>query len=120
VRFENVGIVLQSRLFRTPADIAALAPGPLDVRLVKGIYLEPPSIAHVEPEPIRAAYVGCARALFARGARVGLATHDAGLADRCLAVARELRTGYSDVSRSCCWSSVSKRSRPWMSSGPKR
>ena len=90
-RFENVGIVLQSRLFRTPADIDALAPGPVDVRLVKGIYLEPASIAHVDPEPIRTAYVECTRRLFARGARVALATHDDGLADRCLAVAREQR-----------------------------
>src|SRR4029079_10572979 len=32
-----------------------------------------------------------ARKLFARGARVGLATHDEGLGERCLAVARELR-----------------------------
>ena len=89
-RFDAVGIVLQSRLFRTPADVDALAPGPLDVRLVKGIYLEPASIAHVEPEPIRAAYVEIARKLFARGARVGLATHDEGLGERCLEVAREL------------------------------
>jgi proline dehydrogenase len=89
-KFDNVGIVLQSRLFRTPADVDALAPGPLDVRLVKGIYLEPASIAHVEPEPIREAFVEIARKLFARGARVGLATHDEGLGERCLAVVREL------------------------------
>ena len=88
-RFSNVGIVLQSRLLRTPADIAALPAGPVDVRLVKGIYLEPAAIAHVEPEPIRAAYVECARLLFARGAHVRLATHDDGLAERCLQVVRE-------------------------------
>jgi proline dehydrogenase len=82
--------VLQSRLFRTPKDVDELAEGPLDVRLVKGIYLEPASIAHVDPEPIRVAYVEIARKLFARGARVGLATHDEGLGERCLAVAREL------------------------------
>lgn len=90
-RFQNVGIVLQSRLLRTPADIDALPAGPVDVRLVKGIYLEPKGIAHVDPGPIRAAYVECARRLFARGARVALATHDEGLADRCLAVVRDLR-----------------------------
>jgi proline dehydrogenase len=89
-RFDNVGIVLQSRLFRTPKDVDALAPGPLDVRLVKGIYLEPAAIAHVDPEPIRVAYVEIARKLFARGATIGLATHDEGLGERCLAVAREL------------------------------
>jgi len=89
-RFQNLGIVLQSRLFRTPKDIDALAPGPLDVRLVKGIYLEPAEIAHVDAEAIRKAYVECARKLFARGARIGLATHDDGMAERCLTVVREL------------------------------
>jgi len=89
-RHPNVGIVLQARLFRTPADIAALQPGPLDVRLVKGIYLEPAEIAHTAPEPIREAYVACAEALLSRGARIAFATHDEGLAERCLAVARRL------------------------------
>ncbi len=82
--FSNVGIVLQSRLFRTPEDIANLAPGPLDVRMVKGIYLEPADLAHVDPEPIREAFVACTKQLFERGARVALATHDAELGDRVL------------------------------------
>lgn len=85
----NVGIVLQSRLKRTPNDIARLAPGPLDVRMVKGIYLEPASIAHTEPEPIRAAYVECVRALFARNAAVSLATHDERMATQCVALVAE-------------------------------
>ena len=43
-RHENIGLVLQARLFRTPEDIANLAPGPVDVRMVKGVYLEPEEI----------------------------------------------------------------------------
>jgi proline dehydrogenase len=89
-RHANVGIVLQSRLLRTPADIAALAPGPLWVRMVKGIYLEPPAIAHTEPEPIRAAYVEASRLLLARGARLSFATHDHQLFERLTALCREL------------------------------
>ncbi len=85
-RFDNVGIVLQSRLFRTPSDIDRLAPGPLDVRMVKGIYLEPTSIAHTEPDAIRQAYVACTRKLCERGAKLSLATHDDGLAERCMAL----------------------------------
>jgi proline dehydrogenase len=85
----NVGIVLQSRLLRTPKDIDALAPGPLWVRMVKGIYLEPRAIAHTEPEPIRDAYVACVRQLCKRRTKLSLATHDDVLADRCLAVLRE-------------------------------
>lgn len=95
-RHGNVGIVLQSRLLRTPADIERLRPGPLDVRLVKGIYLEPAAIAHTEAEPIRVAYVECARQLAARRARISLATHDEGLAERCLAVLGELGRGRGD------------------------
>lgn len=81
--FDNVGIVLQARLLRTPRDISEL-PGPIDVRLVKGIYLEPSSIAHTEPEPIREAFLAAADALFANGHRVALATHDEPMAARAL------------------------------------
>ena len=88
-KFDNVGLVLQSRLFRTPKDIESLKPGPLDVRMVKGIYLEPAAIAHTEPEPIRAAYVECTRKLLQRGAKIALATHDDDLGERCLALMRE-------------------------------
>ncbi len=80
----NVGIVLQARLFRTIDDIDRLAPGPLDVRVVKGIYLEPPEIAHTDPIRIREAYVQCVEKLIARKARIGLATHDEHLADTCI------------------------------------
>ncbi len=84
----NVGIVLQSRLFRTIDDIDALAPGPIDVRLVKGIYLEPATIAHTDDVRISEAYVQCLRKLVARGARVSLATHDERLAEQCLELLR--------------------------------
>lgn len=80
--FDNVGVVLQSRLLRTPRDIDALAPGPLDVRMVKGIYLEPPEIAHTSATAIRDAFYDCTDRLLQRGARVRLATHDQALAAR--------------------------------------
>ncbi|MEX1024281.1 MAG: proline dehydrogenase family protein [Planctomycetota bacterium] len=86
----HVGIVLQSRLVRTPADIAALAPGPLWVRMVKGIYLEPAAIAHTENEPICEAYVACTRQLFERGASVSCATHDEFLAERLIQLVEQL------------------------------
>jgi len=89
----RVGIVLQSRLFRTPEDIDRLAPGPLDVRVVKGIYLEPPAIAHVDPDPIRDAFVECSRKLLERGAFLGFATHDELLGRRLLAEVERLGLG---------------------------
>ena len=86
--FDNVGIVLQARLFRTPDDIRGLAPGRLDVRVVKGVYLEPKDIAHTDVLAIRAAYVECTRLLIERGARLGLATHDDILGEELIALAR--------------------------------
>ena len=84
---ENVGIVLQSRLRRTPEDVERLLAGraagdaPLWVRMVKGIYLEPAEIAFTEPEPIRTAFGELSDRLLAAGARVGFATHDEVLAE---------------------------------------
>ncbi|MDP6761572.1 MAG: proline dehydrogenase family protein [Planctomycetota bacterium] len=78
----NVGIVLQSRLLRTPEDIDSLACEGLDVRMVKGVYLEPEAIAHTDPEPIRAAFVAACERLWRSGARVCLATHDQALGAR--------------------------------------
>jgi proline dehydrogenase len=96
-RFDNVGIVLQSRLFRTPDDIAKLAPGPLDVRMVKGIYLEPEAIAHTEKGAISDAFVACCRALLERGnVKLRLATHDAELGRELVALLREFGLDRSD------------------------
>ena len=85
---DNVGLVLQSRLLRTPDDIAKLAPGPLNVRMVKGIYLEPAAIAHTEADPIREAFARCTQQLLERGAFVALATHDEALGAKCIELVR--------------------------------
>jgi proline dehydrogenase len=76
---ERVGVVLQSRLRRSLDDIAALAPLQPNVRLCKGIYLEPREIAHTGFRDIQAAYVRCAEALLDSGATVAFATHDEAL-----------------------------------------
>ena len=94
--FDNVGIVLQSRLLRTPHDIADLLAAPgheLSVRLVKGIYLEPHVIAHVRPEPIRSAFLECSRLLLEGGARLSWATHDRLLGEDLVAQADGLGLG---------------------------
>lgn len=95
-RFDRVGIVLQARLFRTLDDIAALPDKSINVRIVKGIYLEPGEIAHTDAEAIRDAYVECVRSLLDRGDFAALATHDDALAERCL---REVRERALDTSR---------------------
>jgi proline dehydrogenase len=74
--FDNVGVVLQAYLRRTLDDIRALADLKPNVRLCKGIYVEPASIAFIEYEAVRANYVRSLDALLAAGAYVGVATHD--------------------------------------------
>jgi len=83
-RFDHVGIVLQSRLHRTLRDIEELGTETHDVRMVKGIYLEPESIAHTSQQDIRDAFVTCTNELFRRGHTVALATHDESLGARLL------------------------------------
>ena len=76
----NLGVVLQAYLRRTLAD----APGLANVRLCKGIYLEPPGIAFHDPDEIRGSYLATLDALLDEGAYVGIATHDELLIRRAL------------------------------------
>lgn len=73
---ENVGIVLQARLKRTLADVAALAELRPSVRLCKGIYLEPAEIAFRDFDAVRTSFVQVLHALWDAGCYVGVATHD--------------------------------------------
>ena len=74
--YDGVGIVFQAALRRTLEDIAALSPLRPSVRLCKGIYVEPTSIAFHEFEVIRKSFVACLDALLEAGCRVAVATHD--------------------------------------------
>jgi proline dehydrogenase len=82
---ENLGIVLQARLRRTLDDIEALADLRPSVRICKGIYLEPGSIAFTDYETVRANFLRCLEALFDAGCYVGVATHDEWLIGETLA-----------------------------------
>ena len=73
---DNVGIVLQAYLRRTLRDIRALAPLRPNVRLCKGIYIEPPLIAYRDFEEVRQNFVRSLRELLRVGCYVGIATHD--------------------------------------------
>jgi proline dehydrogenase len=73
---QQVGAVLQSRLRRTLDDVEQLTHEPANVRLCKGIYLEPRSIAYTGAELIRRNFVLALDRLLERGAYVGIATHD--------------------------------------------
>lgn len=79
---DNVGVVLQATLRRTLADVGELADLRPNVRLCKGIYLEPPSIAYREFDAVRANFVRTLEALLDSGCYVGIATHDAWLLEQ--------------------------------------
>ena len=73
---DNVGIVLQAYLRRTIRDIRSLAPLRPNVRLCKGIYVEPPLIAYRDFDEVRENFVRCLDELLGGGSYVGIATHD--------------------------------------------
>jgi proline dehydrogenase len=87
--FDNVGIVLQARLRRTLDDIRTLADLRPNVRLCKGIYLEPESIAYTRFDEIRENFVGCLEALREHASYIGVATHDEYLIDAAKRVLQE-------------------------------
>jgi len=73
---KNVGVVLQSYLRRTAADIESLADKPMHYRLCKGIYNEPRTAAYKDPYIINRNFTRCLEKMFQHGAYVGIATHD--------------------------------------------
>jgi proline dehydrogenase len=74
--YDNVGVVLQARLRRTIRDIRALADLKPNVRLCKGIYLEPALIAYQGYQEVRDNFVQALEVLLRIGSYVGIATHD--------------------------------------------
>jgi proline dehydrogenase len=72
----NVGIVLQSYLYRTHDDIMQANHASARVRLCKGAYKEPASVAYPEKSDVDESYLRCMRALLSDGHYPGIATHD--------------------------------------------
>ena len=78
---ENVGTVLQSCLYRTDADAAVLLDLTPNLRLVKGAYREPASVAYPRKRDVDAAYVRIGEALLRGAGHVCFATHDQRIID---------------------------------------
>jgi proline dehydrogenase len=73
---ENVGTVLQSYLYRTPDDLESLLPLAPNLRLVKGAYLEPESVAYPRKADVDAAYLRLVERSLTGGGYTAIATHD--------------------------------------------
>jgi proline dehydrogenase len=74
--FDNVGVVIQSCLRRSLDDARRLAKIKGNVRVVKGIYIEPRSISYHDKEIIRSSYVRILEELLGAGCYTAIATHD--------------------------------------------
>jgi proline dehydrogenase len=73
---ESVGIVLQSYLYRTFADVEHANLIKARVRLCKGAYMEPETVAYPEKKDVDANYLRSMHELMLKGNYPGIATHD--------------------------------------------
>jgi proline dehydrogenase len=75
-RLGNLGVVLQAYMRRTLADVAALPADGANVRLCKGIYIEPRQAAWKGYETVRLNFVAALRKMIRQGVYAAVATHD--------------------------------------------
>ena len=74
--YSNTGTVLQTYLYRTPEDIEMVIGWKARVRLVKGAYLEPPTVAYPDKARVDDAFLTLGRRLLDAGTYPAFATHD--------------------------------------------
>jgi proline dehydrogenase len=83
------GVVIQAALRRSGADVEQLIAERARVRLCKGAYVEPASVAFPDKADVDAAYGTLMERLLVDGTFPGLATHDERLIARAVAFTRE-------------------------------
>ena len=86
---EHVGIVLQSYLYRTQSDVEQANALGARVRLCKGAYKEPDTVAFPDKADVDANFVRCAHLLLCNGNYPGLATHDEAMIRQAIDFARK-------------------------------
>ncbi len=86
-RFGRVRSVIQAYLYRSGEDIAALCRKRVPVRLCKGAYREPPSVAYPNKSQVNESYKRLTEVLLEQGNYPAIATHDPNMIDHALQVA---------------------------------
>lgn len=81
---DNVGTVLQAYLYRTEEDLRALLPLRPNLRLVKGAYLEPPTVAFPRKADVDRNYVHLMEVMLQGGGYTAIATHDDRIIDHAI------------------------------------
>ena len=76
---DAVGTVLQSYLYRTMTDLDGLLPLKPNLRLVKGAYLEPATVAYPRKTDVDRAYVRLLERMLLEAGHTAIATHDSAL-----------------------------------------
>lgn len=82
---DNVGTVLQSCLYRSEQDLEALLPLAPNLRLVKGAYLEPATVAYPKKTDVDDAYIALAERALQGNGFTAIATHDERIIDHMIA-----------------------------------
>ena len=94
--FDNMGVVIQAYLRRSEEDVRRLADLKANVRLCKGIYVEPQDVAFKGREEIRRNYLKLLRMLLDGNCYAGIATHDDVLVKGAYQLVREKNLDRSD------------------------
>jgi len=85
--------VIQAYLMRSSADIELMNKLTIPVRLCKGAYDEPPSVAYAEKRDVDRNYVTLMKTLLDHGAYPAIATHDEAIVGEAFRYARERKIG---------------------------
>ncbi len=88
-QFEHVGTVIQSYMYRSRKDVEQLIAQGVRVRLVKGAYKEPKSIAYQEKKDVDHNFVQLMMLLLLRGNYPAIATHDEAIINATCKFARD-------------------------------
>jgi proline dehydrogenase len=88
-KYPRVGVVIQAYLFRSKADVEKLSAAGIRVRLCKGAYLEPHSVAFAHKGDVDRNFIELMRLLLERGEYPAIATHDPRMIDATKAYAEE-------------------------------
>jgi len=89
--FPNVGVVVQAYLRRTLRDMDRLVEARMNVRICKGIYVEPRELAYKDRQVVVENYAAIVEKHLSAGAYAGIATHDEACVQRALATIDRLK-----------------------------
>jgi proline dehydrogenase len=91
--YQHLGVVLQSALYRSETDLATINGFGGRVRLVKGAYKEPKTVAYPKKADVDAAYARLLKTLLLEGHEPAIATHDPAMIELARSIAREHNVG---------------------------